>query len=213
MTSALLATVADSRSSLGRYDMKTRYAVEEIEKKQKQEFFCSILWSAFSILLLASSIISIFAKGTDFIWFIISAICAVTSLVILYGEKKRAKFGKLKTVRGTVKKVHLKVGASTGILTASYSGFQRARYSNYGRDIHIFTVFLDDGHRVRSYTIKDTAKAFDKYYEIGDELLHIGGTRFPVKPDFHDRWLCPICGEWGKSGEKVCTGCGERIMK
>ena len=193
--------------------MNMRYAVEEIVKKQKQEIFCSTLWSLFAFLLLVSSVGAIFAKGSDLIWFIISAMCAITSLVILYKEKKNARFGRLKTVRGTVKKVHLRVGAKTGILTASYSGFHRARYSNYGRDVHIFTVYVDDGHRVRSYTIKDTAKAFDKYYEIGDEVLHIGGTRFPVKPDFHDRWLCPICGEFNAEDECACKNCKSYILK
>ena len=193
--------------------MKTRYDIGGIEKKQKQEMFCSALWFVFDLLLLIASITSIFTKGENPVWFVISGLCAITSLALLFREKKNAKFGRLKTVRGTVKKVHLRVGAKTGILTASYSGFHRARYSNYGRDVHIFTVYVDDGHRVRSYTIKDTAKAFDKYYEIGDEVLHIGGTRFPVKPDFHDRWLCPICGEFNAKDECACKNCKSYILK
>ena len=193
--------------------MKTRYDIGGIEKKQKQEMFCSALWFVFDLLLLIASITSIFTKGENPVWFVISGLCAITSLALLFREKKNAKFGRLKTVRGTIKKVHLRVGAKTGILTASYSGFHRARYSNYGRDVHIFTVYVDDGHRVRSYTIKDTAKAFDKYYEIGDEVLHIGGTRFPVKPDFHDRWLCPICGEFNAKDECACKNCKSYILK
>ena len=193
--------------------MKTRYDVDCIEKKQKQEMFCSALWLVFGFLLLLSSTISIFTKGENPIWFVISGLCAITSLVLLFREKKNAKFGKLKRVFGTVKKVHLKVGSSNGLLTTSYSGNYRARYSSYGRDIHAFTIYIDDGKRVRSYTIKDTARAFDSYYEIGDEVLHIGGTRYPVKPEFSDRWLCPICGEFNPENECVCKKCKNVILK
>lgn len=193
--------------------MDTRYDVDHIEKKQKQEIFCSALWFVFGVLLLVASIVSIFVGGKNPVLFVISCLCAITSLVLLFREKKNAKYGKLKTVHGTVKKVHLKVSGSNGILTTGYSGTYRARYSNYGRDIHSFTIYVDDGKRVRSYAIKDTAKAFDKYYEIGDEVLHIGGTRFPVKPKFSDRWLCPICGEFNEDGECACKGCKQLVLK
>lgn len=193
--------------------MKARYDVEYIEKKQKQELFCSVLWFAFGVLLLVASVIAIFAKGENPIWFVISGLCAITSLVLLFREKRNAKFGKAKTVFGTVKKAHLKVGGSNGILTASYSGTHRARYSNYGRDIHSFTIYVDDGKSVHSYSIKDTSRAFDKYYEIGDKVLHIGGTRFPVKPEFSDRWLCPICGEFNSENDCACKSCKNVILK
>ena len=193
--------------------MKTRYDIGGIEKKQKQEMFCSALWFVFDLLLLAASITSIFTKGENPVWFVISGLCAITSLALLFREKKNAKFGNPKTVFGTVKRVHLKVGSSNGILTTSYSGNYRARYSSYGRDIHAFTIYVDDGNKMRHYTIKDTARTFDNYYEIGDEVLHIGGTRYPVKPEFSDRWLCPICGEFNTEAERTCKKCKNVILK
>jgi hypothetical protein len=97
--------------------MRTRYDIESIEKKQKQEMFCSALWFIFDLLLLTASITLIFTKGENPVWFVISGLCAITSLALLFREKKNAKFGNPKTDFGTVKRVHLLVFLADSILT------------------------------------------------------------------------------------------------
>lgn len=192
--------------------MNTRYDVVGLEKKQKQELFCLVLFSIFAVLLLVTSIVCMFTLGDNLLWFFCSTLCATIALLILYKQKKRTKLGRLKTRVGIVKKLNLRVNATNGILTVGYGGTRRARYSDYGRDINVFTIYIDDGDKVCGYTVKDTSKRLESYYQVGDEVIHIGGCRFPVKPNFYDLWLCPVCGEFNDENEKVCHKCKNLIL-
>ena len=96
--------------------MNTMYDVESIAKKRRSEIFCSVFWCVFGILLLLASILAIIFKGTNTLIFIISSLCAVISLCMLFYEKRNAKFGSTKTYVGVVEKVDVKV---VGIKTVS----------------------------------------------------------------------------------------------
>ena len=111
--------------------MNTRYDVASIAKKRRNEIFCSVFWCVFGILLLLASILAIIFKGTNTLIFIISSLCAIISLCMLFYEKRNAKFGSTKTYVGVVEKVDVKVGASNGIMTVGYGGLVRKRYSKY----------------------------------------------------------------------------------
>lgn len=193
--------------------MNTRYDVEFITKKRKREMFCSIFWCIFGVLLLLASVVAIIFKGTNTLFFIISSLCAIISLCVLFYEKRNAKFGSTKTYVGVVEKVDVKVGASNGIMTVGYGGLVRKRYSKYFRDINRVILYINVGEKIKLLELDDVSKNLESYYKPGSEVIHIGGTLFPVKYDFSGKWLCPICGEFTDESESVCHNCKNIILK
>ncbi len=193
--------------------MNTRYDVESIAMKRKKEMFCSVFWCIFGVLLLALSIITIIFRGTDILLFVISTLCIIFSLYILFYEKKNAKFARAKTYHGTVEKVDIKVGASNGIMTVGYGGLVRKRYSKYFRDINRVILYIKSNETIKLLELKDVSKNLESYYKIGTEVIHVGGTQFPVKPEFSEQWLCPICGEFNSEDVCNCRSCKNLILK
>ena len=193
--------------------MNTRYDVESIAKKRRNEIFCSVFWCVFGILLLLASILAIIFKGTNTLIFIISSLCAIISLCMLFYEKRNAKFGSTKTYVGVVEKVDVKVGASNGIMTVGYGGLVRKRYSKYFRDINRVILYVNVGDEIKLLELEDVSKYLESYYKPGSEIIHIGGTRFPIKAEFSEQWLCPICGEFTDESESVCRNCKNLILK
>ncbi len=193
--------------------MNTRYDIDGITSKRKSEIFCSAFWFVFGVLLLAASIIAMLLKGSNTLLFIISATCAVISLAILFYEKRNAKFGSTKGYSGTIEKIDLNVGASNGIMTVGYGGLVKKRYSKYFRDINRLTLYIRSGDDIIVRELTDVSKNLEGYYKVGDEVIHIGGTRFPVKPEITGRWLCPVCGEFNSKEECACRSCKNYIIK
>ena len=193
--------------------MNTRYDIDNIAKKRKSEIFCSAFWYIFGVLLLLTSVILMLVKGSNTILFVISAVCAVISLSILFYEKKNAKFGNTKTYSGKIEKIDLNVGASNGIMTVGYGGLVRKRYSNYFRDINRITLYIALNDEIKPLELSDVSKNLEGYYKVGDEVIHIGGTYFPVKPNFNERWLCPICGDFNAENDCGCHSCKNYIIK
>ena len=190
-----------------------RYDVESVEKTMKHGVLCLVLKAVFYVLLIVLSATSaiLFSKNAPL--FVASVSVLIISSLLLFSEKKKAKFGKRGTSVGKVCDVDLSVGTSFGMLTMGYGGAVRKRYEKYKRDSHVFTVFVDEGGTVCYYRLPDVSNKLDTYYKAGDEVLHISGTRFPVKADFDDRWLCPICGEFNSSDDKICRICKKKILK
>lgn len=190
-----------------------RYDVELIEKSVKSDIFCHILKVVFCIFLIIASVTAamLFSKNAPL--FVACILVLIISSLLLFSEKKKAKFGKRGTSVGKVCGVDLAVGTSFGMLTMGYGGAVRKRYEKYKRDSHIFTVFVDEGGEVAYYRLPDVSNKLDTYYKLGDAVLHISGTRFPVKTDFDDRWLCPICGEFNSFEGKICRICKKKILK
>ncbi|MBO5315177.1 MAG: hypothetical protein J6B48_01975 [Clostridia bacterium] len=192
--------------------MNTRYDIDGIAAKRKSEIFCSIFWCVFGILLLIASIVAMLFKGSNTILFIISAVCAIISLCILFYEKRNAKFGSTKGYSGTVEKIDLKIGANNGIMTVGYGGLVRKKHSQYFRDINRVILYIRSGDDIIVKELSDVSKNLEGYYKVGDEIIHIGGTRFPVKPEITGRWLCPVCGEFNAEEECACRFCKNMIL-
>lgn len=192
--------------------MNTRYDIDGISSKRKSETFCSIFWCVFGVLLLLASVIAMILKGTNIIAFSISSVCAVISLAVLFYEKRNAKFGSTKGYSGIVEKIDLKIGASNGIMTVGYGGLVRKKHSQYFRDINRVILYIRSGDDIIVKELSDVSKNLEGYYKVGDEVIHIGGTRFPVKPEISGRWLCPVCGEFNAEEECACHSCKNMIL-
>ena len=192
--------------------MNTRYDIDGIATKRKTELFCSVFWCAFGVLLLAASIVAMLLKGSNTILFIISAVCAIISLCILFYEKRNAKFDSTKGYSGTIEKIDLNIGASNGIMTVGYGGLVRKKHSQYFRDINRLTLYIRTGDNIIAKELSDVSKNLEDYYKVGDEVIHISRTRFPVKPEITGRWLCPVCGEFNAEEECACRFCKNMIL-
>lgn len=42
-------------------------------------------------------------------------------------------------------------------------------------------------------------------------MRNIGVTPKEIGSDGHDRWQCPVCGEWWYGERNFCSGCGQRM--
>lgn len=193
--------------------MNTRYDIDGIAKKLRSKAFCSVFWRIFGVLLLATSIILMLLKGSNTLLFTISAVCVIISLCILFYEKRNAKFGSAKWYFGTIEKIDLKIGASNGIITVGYGGLVRKKYSKYFRDINRVIIYIRSGDDIIIKELSDVSKNLESYYRVGDEVIHIGRTRFPVKPEIYGRWLCPVCGQLNPEEECDCHSCKNMILK
>lgn len=193
--------------------MNTRYDIDGIAKKLRSKAFYSVFWRIFGALLLAASIILMLLKGSNTLLFTISAVCAIISLCILFYEKRNAKFGSAKGYFGTIEKIDLKIGASNGIMTVGYGGLVRKKHSHYFRDINRIILFIRSDDDIIVRELSDVSKTLEGYYKVGDEVIHIDRTRFPVKPEITGRWLCPVCGEFNQETKCSCKNCKSVILK
>jgi hypothetical protein len=83
-----------------------------------------------------------------------------------------------------------------------------------GRGRMVPTVWLDltvkkDGGRVRkiSYHLRETS---EKYYSVGDRVIHLKGAKFLLRPDRADNEIiCPLCGNTLKTDD--CYYCRIRF--
>ena len=195
-------------------NVDTRYDVAAIAAKMKNQLLISVTGLALGTLVAILSVIGIILFGHNVLKFTGSTLCLIGSLMLIGRETQKIKnHGRTKTTVGRVSDVDLRVGVKDSRITVGYGGLVRKRYESYKRDLYEFTVFIDEGGEVKTYTLRDVRHTLDGYYEIGDEVLHIGGTRFPVKPSFDGRWLCPVCAELNAIDNSSCSYCKNKILK
>ncbi|MBQ8321737.1 MAG: hypothetical protein IJX92_05165 [Clostridia bacterium] len=195
-------------------NVDTRYDVASIAEKMQKQLLISVTGLVLGTLVAILSVIGIILFGHNVLKFIGSALCLIGSLMLVGRETKKIKnHGCTKTTVGRVSDVDLHVGVKDSRITVGYGGLVRKRYESYKRDLYEFTVFIDEGSEVKPYTLRDVSHTLDGYYEIGDEVLHIGGTRFPVKRDIDLKWLCPVCAELNPKEQSICSCCKNKILK
>ena len=56
---------------------------------------------------------------------------------------------------------------------------------------------------------------FDRYYHVGDRIVHYSGLLYPESNDGADKnlYVCSLCGGVELSDTDHCHGCGASIIK
>ena len=190
-----------------------RYDLNRLEAVAKKKAFCSDFLLILSILLLLVSTVLTVIWGDILYIFIICACLWIASLLAIYKAKKSRFRLKYKGFSGVIEKIDLKVGASNGIATVGYGGLVKKRYSKYFRDINRVILYIKSGDEIKLIELSDVSRTLENYYKVGDKIIGIAGSHFPIKENFADRWLCPFCGELNPLERPDCKGCGSPILE
>ncbi|MBQ7320687.1 MAG: hypothetical protein IJW99_01195 [Clostridia bacterium] len=70
-----------------------------------------------------------------------------------------------------------------------------------------------NGHRHKIVIARK--KNFDRYYHVGDQIVHHSGLPYPESNDGADRYLyvCSLCGGVELTDTDHCHGCGASLIK
>jgi len=180
--------------------------------KKKAVFLVLKLIVCVAVFALAAILIVLY--GSNILFLVPSMVAALVSAGC-FGKLLRAiNLSDYKCSCGEVVDVLKEIKTVDTQSIGGINPFGTRQYDSYKKNETRLTVFVKEGENVNSYYLKGVSEKHLKYYESSGDVIHIWGTRFPVKLEIgNEEWLCPVCGEFNSSGEKECVMCKSRVIK
>ena len=189
------------------------YDVEGLAAKAKKNLRNSIVKIIVAAVILTLSILAIVFFSSYMLVFIGGIVLACVSAFMCYKMVKQISFTDYSSACGEIEDVHKEIKIVDTKIVGGI-GFGPRKYDSYNKREVRLGVFIKNGEQVRGYFFNDGTEEHAKYYDAKGQAIHIWGTHFPVKLDIgKEKWLCPICGEFNASEEKICVNCKEKILK
>ena len=190
------------------------YDTDNIISEAKGRLRKMIFMLGVSTAVLVTSILTVISYSAYLPVFILGVALTCVSAYIAARLLKQISYRNYKYSLGRIIKVHKYVKV---VSTTKVGGFNMTgprRYDHYTRTETRLTVFIEENGSIHGYFINDGTEAHAAYYESRGDAMHIWGTRFPVKLEvYEEKWLCPICGAFNSTEQKVCSACQRRILK
>ena len=193
-------------------DFNIPYDIDGLVSSAKKDLGKHILKLCLCVLLLACSILIIILWGRSFLAFASALITACVTLSLCGRLLKQLKLSDYSNAFGEISEVHKDVRTVDTKAVGSV-GLGVRKYDSYKRDKISIAVSIEDKEGVRVYSFDDVNEEQAEYYEKRGRVIHIKGTRFPVRLELDGKWLCPVCGKFNPEGEKACDGCNKKILK
>ena len=196
-------------------DIETRYDISRITefaaKKLKKFIFLTVLY----FVMLVLSIVTIVLFGSYLAVFIVAAIFLCVDLFLIGKHIKSVHLADYSSsAYGEIADVHKEIKIVDSISVGGINPFGTRKFDTYKHNRISLAVFIKDGTEICSCYINAATEEHSRYYESKGYAAHIYGTHFPVKIEIGNiDWLCPICGEFNPNEEKVCSKCGQKIIK
>ena len=166
----------------------------------------SLAFASVVILLVIYSIFPVIFFGCIF------ALIAVWMLGRLVDEKIPCAYTFCR-VSGRIAKVYINTE------TVVHTTFVRIRFEKLRkdaeRDVTSGILFIQKRNaNITPLGIEDYSHRHFNHYEVGDEVIRLVGSRFPIILSRTDEeWICPICAEFNNADEHSCKNCNLIVKK
>ena len=194
-------------------ELDTNYDVELLASSAKKRLNKSLLMLGLYFFILAISVLAVIFWGSLVAVFIIGIVAACICAFLILKQLKTIRFSDFKTSHGEIADV-LKESTTARSITGGYGMYVTRKYDAFAKAAIRLTVSIKNTDEIHSYILEDVTDEHEKYYELKGDAIHIYGTHYPVMLKIgQDKWLCPVCGEFNASGEKICANCKEKVLK
>ena len=192
---------------------RTIYDIDLITVSAKRNLRNLVLLIVLYIITTVLSILAIVFYGSYLAVFILAVAIACVSVFLLSKSLTKIKLANYRSTYGEIINVHKDVKIVSTISVGGL-GLRTRKYDTYKKDEIRLDVFIKENQKITDYYLCGVSEEHVKYYEEKGQVIHIWGTRFPVRLDTKEkRWLCPICGEFNTNEEKICGACKGKILK
>ncbi len=194
-------------------DIETEYDIENIRQVAAKRLKKSVAFlSLYFLLFIAAAIVFVLYNASSLWAFILTVMAAGISLALCLREIAVISSVSYGDICGEAVDV-FKETISKDVIIGGI-GLTRRRHDNYKTECPRVTVFVQEKDKIAIYRLAPLNEKHAEYYDEKGELLHISGTRYPVKRIIGKaEWLCPICGEFNSNNEKTCSKCKNKVLK
>ena len=194
-------------------DFNTGYDVKNLIFSSKKHLNKALLLLGLFSIVFVISVLALIFWGAILPIFVIGIVVACACAFFILKQLKTIRFSDFKESHGEIIDV-LKESTTVRSIIGGYGMYVTRKYDAFAKAAIRLTVSIKSNDEIHSYVLNGVTDEHAKYYETRGEALHIWGTHFPVKFDIgKEKWLCPICGEFNASEEKICVNCKEKILK
>ena len=183
-------------------------------KQGRKTFFKKIIPMSIYTLIIYALMIPLILYNEILPVFIATMVVGVILSVLLWREAKKIAFRDFRSARGNLEHTDKEIRNVSTTKVGGIDIFRARKYDTYRKDEIHLNVYIEEGNEIAVFTLPNVREKHAEYYDEGGEVVHIYGTRFPVKVEIGDyEWLCPVCGVFNSVGTKTCSHCQTKVLK
>ena len=193
-------------------EIDSDYDVSSILRFAKRKVIFSSVYLSLSASVSLLSVFAIVFLGENPLIFIASAALLIISVIALIKLISSKSIISMSGAIGNIINVNISANGKRTIVSGI--GLFRRQYDSYIVDCTTCTLFIQDDKEIKTFELSNITKKHSEYYNVGDKVMRIPFTRFPVKIHNENKtWLCPVCGAFNSKEEKCCPLCKCKIRK